>query len=145
MSPGATRRYAARSPRRVTKHGHWRHEPMPAQLQRPAVALPPAVFSSAAQEEHDEEENRKGLKSWALRSPARGRRGRRSSVHPPTGPPSAAQEHRAAGPRARSRQPAPLCAAAPAPVRPAALAGRIPGGGVFCARGPTYVAYSSTR
>ena len=34
---------------------------------------------------------------------------------PPAAPPSAAQEHRVAGPPARSRQSAPWCAAAPAP------------------------------
>ena len=105
----------------MTTPGHWHREPAP--VQRLAVAHPPAVPPSAAQEELDEEEDNKGLRSWALRSPARGRRGRRSSAHPPTCPPSAAQEHRAAGPPARSRQPAPWCAAAPAPVRPAAPPG----------------------
>ena len=79
--------------------------------QTKVLALPPAVPPAAAQEEPDEED-RNCLRSWALRSPARGRRGRRSSAHPPTCPPTAAQEHRAAGLPARSRQPAP-CPAAP--------------------------------
>ena len=80
-----------------------------------AVARPPTVLPSAAQEEPDEEEDGVGWRSWALRSPAQGRRDRRSAAHPPTGPPSAAQEHREQATHERRLQSAPRCAAEPAP------------------------------
>ena len=55
------------------------------------MARAPTVPPSAAQEEPDEEEDAKGWRSWALRSPAQGQRDRRSAAHPPSGPPSAAE------------------------------------------------------
>ena len=65
---------------------------------------------SATQEETDEEEDGKGWRSWARRSPARHREVNRSSARPPTCPPAAAQVHRGS---ARYRPSAPQCAAEP--------------------------------
>ena len=92
----------------------------------PAMAHPPTVPQTAAQEEPDEEEDGKGLMSWALRSPARAQRGR-----PPTCPPSAAQgTPRAGNPGATS----PICSTACRRTRscgltPARRSGRDPAAG----------------